>query len=128
MAGLFGLFGKKARYVEDIEANPSPQSEKKEAFFLESDDAKSLGNAEYMRTPIKIKRSFPKTVNSEGGEVVKEVSAMEVKKIQANGQPAPSAKTDSALSPANSTPVNGDRRSSDNSLDMFRQMAKDLKK
>ncbi|QUS59471.1 hypothetical protein [Synechocystis sp. PCC 7338] len=128
MAGLFGLFGKKARYVEDIEANPGAQPEKKEAFFLETDDAKSLGNAEYMRTPIKIKRSFPKTLNSQGGEVVKEVSAMEVKKIQANGQPASSAQTDSAPSPANTTPANDDRRSSDNSLDMFRQMAKDLKK
>ncbi|UAJ71656.1 hypothetical protein IQE94_10950 [Synechocystis sp. PCC 7339] len=128
MAGLFGLFGKKARYVEDIETNPSAQPEKKEAFFLETDDAKSLGNAEYMRTPIKIKRSFPKTLNSQGGEVVKEVSAMEVKKIQANGQAAPSTATDSAPYPTNSPPVNDDRRSSDNSLDMFRQMAKDLKK
>jgi hypothetical protein len=35
---------------------------------------------------------------------------------------------DSAPSQANSTPANNDRRSSDNSLDMFRQMAKDLKK
>ncbi|WP_228015070.1 hypothetical protein [Synechocystis salina] len=59
---------------------------------------------------------------------MKEVSAMEVKKIQANGQPAPSAQTDSAPSATNTTPVNDDRRSSDNSLDMFRQMAKDLKK
>lgn len=128
MAGLFGLFGKKAQYVEDIEANPSPQLEKKEAFFLESDDAKSLGNAEYMRTPIKIKRSFPKTLNSEGGEVVKEISALEIKRIQANGQAVPTEEKESTPSPTKATEVNSDRRSSDNSLDMFRQMAKDLKK
>ncbi|WP_228015069.1 hypothetical protein [Synechocystis salina] len=66
MAGLFGLFGKKARYVEDTETPPSAQPEKKEAFFLETDDAKSLGNAEYMRTPIKIKRSFPKPLIPKG--------------------------------------------------------------
>ncbi|AIE73812.1 MULTISPECIES: hypothetical protein [unclassified Synechocystis] len=128
MAGLFGLFGKKAQYVEDIASNPPAQPVKKEAFFLETDDAKSLGNAEYMRTPIKIKRSFPKTLNSQGAEVVKEISALEVRKIQANGQAIPSAKTESTPSPTTSNPVNGDRRSSDKGLDMFRQMAKDLKK
>ncbi|WLT37598.1 hypothetical protein NON20_17750 [Synechocystis sp. B12] len=36
MAGLFGLFGKKAQYVEDIEANPSPQPEKKRHFSLKA--------------------------------------------------------------------------------------------
>lgn len=127
MAGLFGLFGKKAKYIEEIDPNaPSEQPVKKEAFFLETDDAKSLGNAEYMRTPVKIKRSFAKIMGSKGAEIVKEVSAMESKKIQANGQPASTPKpTSSEVAP---TPENNDRRSGDNSLDMFRQMAKDLKK
>jgi hypothetical protein len=126
MAGLFGLFGKKAKYIEEIDPNAPKEGVKKEAFFLETDDAKSLGNAEYMRTPFKIKRSFPKIMGSEGAEIVREVSAMEAKKIQANGEPVSTPKPSSSeVAP---TPINNDRRSSDNSLDMFRKMAKDLKK
>lgn len=126
MAGLFGLFGRKAKYVEEIDPNAPREEVKKEAFFLETDDAKSLGNVEYMRTPFKIKRSFPKIMGSQGAEIVREVSAMEAKKLQANGEPASTPKPSS--SEVTSTPANNDRRSSDNSLDMFRQMAKDLKK
>ncbi len=126
MAGLFGLFGKKAKYVDEVDSNTSNESVKKEAFFLETDEAQSLGNAEYMRTPVKIKRSFPKIMGSKGKEIVTEVSAMETKKIQANGQPT---STPSSSSPEEApAPVKNERRSSDNSLDMFRKMAKDLKK
>lgn len=85
MVGLFGLFGKKVQYVEDIEVNFSFQLEKKEVFFFESDDVKSLGNVEYMWIFIKIKWSFFKIFNFQGGEVVKEIFVMEVKKIQVNG-------------------------------------------
>jgi len=127
MAGLFGLFGKRTKYVDEVDNTPQPKAEKKEAFFLETDDAQSLGNAEYMRTPLQIKRSFPKTLNSAGSEVIKEVSAMEIKKIQANGQPPKETTAPAAATPPVS-PVNNDRRSSDNNLDMFRQMAKDIKK
>ena len=127
MAGLFGLFGKKAKYVEEIDPNAPTETVKKEAFFLETDDAKSLGNAEYMRTPVQIKRSFPKTLNSQGAEVVKEVSAMEAKKIQANGEPSPAKQAPPTGPVSTPIPANDDRRSKDNSLDVFRKMAKELK-
>ncbi|MFM1842878.1 MAG: hypothetical protein RLZZ490_1616 [Cyanobacteriota bacterium] len=127
MAGLFGLFGKRTKYVDEVDNTPQPQAEKKEAFFLEADDAKSLGDVEYMRKPIQIKRSFPKTLNSGGAEVVKEISALEIKPVQANGQPQPSTSSITAAAPQPS-PVNNERRSSDNNLDMFRQMAKEIKK
>jgi hypothetical protein len=128
MAGLFGLFGKRTKYVDEVDKTPQPKPENKEAFFLETDDAQSLGNAEYMRTPIQIKRSFPKTLKSPGSEVVKEVSATEIKKVQANGQPVKEATTPAPAAASPVTPVSNDRRSSDNNLDMFRQMAKDIKK
>ncbi|MEY2984651.1 MAG: hypothetical protein RLZZ568_1268 [Cyanobacteriota bacterium] len=126
MAGLFGLFGKRTKYVDEVDNTPQPEPQKKEAFFLETDDAKSLGDVEYMRTPIEIKRSFPKTLNSAGSEVVKSISAMEIKKINANGQPQDDAKAATPTPPV--APVTQERRSSDNSLEMFRQMAKDIKK
>ena len=127
MAGLFGLFGKRTKYVDEVDNTPQPKAEKKEAFFLEADDAKSLGDVDYMRTPLQIKRSFPKTLNSDGSEVVKEISAMEIKKVQANGQPQPEVISTTPTAPP-VAPVNNERRSGDSNLDMFRQMAKDIKK
>jgi hypothetical protein len=54
MAGFFSnLFGRKNN------DNDQP----KEAFFLDSDDAKSLGDLDYMRTPNVIRRTFPKTAS-----------------------------------------------------------------
>lgn len=126
MAGLFGLFGKRTKYVDEVDTTPQPKPEKKEAFFLEADDAKSLGDAEYMRKPLQIKRSFPKTLTSEGSEVVKEVSAMEIKTVQDNGQPV--QQPIAASTPTPVAPANNERRSGDNNLDMFRQMAKEIKK
>lgn len=128
MAGLFGLFGKRTKYVDEVDPTPPPQPVKKEAFFLEADDAKSLGDAEFMRKPLQIKRSFPKTLNSNGAEVVKEISSLEIKTVQANGQVKNTPAAAAPSVPATTEPVNNDRRSSDNSLDMFRQMAKDIKK
>jgi hypothetical protein len=125
MAGLFGIFRAKTKYVDE----PDPVSskpEKKEAFFLEPDLAKSLGDAEFMRTPITTRRTFPKTINSNGSAIVQEVSSLE-KKQKKEGQIEP-------LSPVKSSektvtePIKSERRSDDNSLDKFRQMAKDLKK
>ena len=33
-----------------------------ESFFLEPDDAKTMGDLEYMRKPVKVKRTFAKSV------------------------------------------------------------------
>lgn len=125
MAGLFGLFGGRTKYVDEKDtAEPSP--EKKDAFFLEPDAAKSLGNSEFMRKPVTIKRSFPKTVNGSGGEVVQQVSSLEKVRLQENGQPAAPVKPTTTVE--NTAPVDNERRRQDSNLDMFRQMAKDLNK
>lgn len=126
MAGLFGLFGKKTKYVDEPNGEV-PQEEKKEAFFLKSDDAKSLGNAEFMRKPNTIRRTFPKRPGGKGAEIIQEISSMEKTRAGSNGvvskeSTAPKAESSPAAA------VNTERRRSDNSMDMFRQMARDIKK
>ncbi|ACK66812.1 conserved hypothetical protein [Rippkaea orientalis PCC 8801] len=122
---LFGLFGGKAQYVDEIDPNAPQQPEKKEAFFLEADDAKSLGNAEFMRKSYKIRRTFPKRPGGKGGEIVEEISSLKKSVASSVGS------TESVVSNPQSSPetvVKAERRASDNSMDMFRQMAKDIKK
>ena len=67
MAGFLGLFsGRKAKFVDQQDNTPvEPQN--KEAFFLDSDSAKTLGDTKFMRTPITIKRTF-----ANGGELVQD--------------------------------------------------------
>ena len=141
MAGLFGLFGNKTKYVGEADPTPEAPKESKEAFFLESDAAKSLGDAEYMRKPVRVRRTFPKTLYSDGAEVIREVSSMEANRVQSNGQPMPAPVK--ALAPVSQNPIAAsapapvsqptegektERRTNDNSLDMFRKMAKEIKK
>lgn len=116
MAGFFGLFGGRTKYVGEED----PVTETKEAFFLEPDAAKSLGDVEFMRKPITIKRSFPKTLKGKGTEVVQQVSALE--KIEVKGQGAP-VQPQSTKPPE---PPEPQRRTAANDLDPFRQMAKDI--
>ena len=74
MAGFFGLFGNKTKYVDEPMDLSAP--EPKEAFYLEPDDAKTLGDIDFMRTPITIRRTFPKTAsNKKGGESIKQISS-----------------------------------------------------
>lgn len=77
MAGfLGGLFGGKDKGPE----------QPKEAFFLDDDSAKSLGDIEYMRKPSTVRRTFPKSVSSpEKKEYVQETSAMDKAYVQSQG-------------------------------------------
>jgi hypothetical protein len=96
MAGFFGLFGSKTKYIDD----PTPDKEatqQGEAFYLSDDDAKSMGNMELMRKPIAKKRASENTVPPSTPSVSP--------KAETNGQ-----------------------RSVDSNMDVFRKMAKDLKK
>ena len=126
MAGLFGLFGNKTKLVD--EPDPvTPKAEKKEAFFLEPDQAQSLGDAEFMRTTITTRRTFPKTLSGKGAAIVQEVSSMSKKQTKEGEVPSISLNT-SSLPESPTEPVKNERRTGDDSLDMFRKMAKDLKK
>ncbi len=122
-----GLFGGKK------EPRQPQQPQQKGAFFLDADDAKSLGDIEFMRSSKVIKRTFArKKGQTEELESIRKVSAMDKVELREDGRPvnptpaAPSAPTPST--PA--TPEKFQRRtaSTDTNMDMFRNMAKDLRK
>lgn len=141
MAGLFGLFGGNK--------NKGPQS--KEAFFLSEDDAKSFGDIDFMRKEVVVRRTFAKKKGMEEEmESVKSISSSTSKKVgeavktttttysfntptpapavtPATSESAPAAASESAPAPAApQEPVV--RRAPDNSMDMFRNMAKKIRR
>ncbi|MGG6297483.1 hypothetical protein ACQ4M4_24065 [Leptolyngbya sp. AN02str] len=133
MAGFFGFLGKK-----NDQAAPTAKGEKVRAYFLDADDAKTYGNIDYMRTAKAVRRTFPKTIGN-GGEFEQtvQVSSMGVVKPgtpSMNGS-APSAPTfinsttSQPSAPATqSQDQTAERRRTDTSMDMFRNMAKDIRK
>ncbi|MBE9177081.1 hypothetical protein IQ268_00640 [Oculatella sp. LEGE 06141] len=119
---------------------PAAKLQKKAAaFFLEPDDAKTFGDIEYMRTTKSIRRTFPKLGNSsEAFETISQVSALQ----DGNGNLSeqlpviiesvePDLKAD--LSPSGSAQQQEQQkrpetRRADSSMDMFRSMAKEIRK
>lgn len=119
-----------------------------QAFFLEPDDAKTFGNIDYMRQPKVIKRTYAKKAGeTEEKEVSTQVSALSKSEIEETrgistssgsfSQPSSSGfgTTSSSFgTPSSSsfgTSSSNDtsrRRNSGGDMDMFRQMAKDVKK
>lgn len=131
IGALFGLFGGK-------KANNQPNPGKGEAFYLDSDSASSLGDVKFMRTPKSIKRSFPTAVgklNLVTGEVEDSISSMEKRKSAVapkSVSSTPAATSTSTSTPSSSTPTFkpttvAPRRSVDSGMDMFRNMARDIK-
>lgn len=141
MAGLFSFFGGKK--------NPGGLPQQKQgAYFLDADSAKTYGDIEYMRSSKVIKHKFPKTASNQAEfEEVETVSAMDKMKgnngmspatpVLENGSTAqwqPVAMNGSnstengSKSSANGFSENGDRRRTDSSMDMFRNMAKEIRK
>jgi hypothetical protein len=126
MAGLFGLFGGKKKKDQAQSRN------EKDSFFLNPDEAKSMGDIDYMRLSKKIRRTFPKTPGNQVTEIVKEVSSLKVssQSNQSKGVNTESTwvqpQTENRSQPeSESKPT---RRVNDTSMDLFRQMAKDIKK
>jgi hypothetical protein len=136
-----GLFGSKPK--GDVEEVVQP----KEAFYLPVDDAKTFGDIDYMRSSKRTRRTFPKQVVGEDNEFINEVSSTQKAKPAEKSafatspfNTAPltdfngSAKPPESSSPASSSPApstssgSTDRRRSDSSMDMFRNMARDIKK
>ena len=98
-----------------------------ESFFLDADDAKSLGDIDYMRTARKVKKSFPKTSAwGDAFETESEVSAST--KLNGNGQQE--TKTSAEMFQVYGEPKADStaRRKASSELDMFRKMAKDVRK
>lgn len=139
-AFIRGLFGSKAPLPGESEAKPAPaqkanrQPKESKEFFLDINEARTYGNLEYMQTSKKVKRTFPKTADQpEEMELVQEVSAMD-RIVEGQSKPASSAMPiaetkETQPSPTTSTSNEAaERRRTDTSMDMFRNMAKQIRK
>ena len=136
MARFFGLFGSKTKYVDEAEPEDNRAAapdQKTEDFFLSSDDAKTLGNVDFMRQSKTIKKTFPKTKGNPNTELVQQVSSMEKVKVAGNQAftdtpaPTPTPKSETGQT-AEVAKASTERRRTNSSMDMFRNMARELKK
>lgn len=124
--GLFG--GKKVKPLQPKESGGS-------SYFLDADEAKSFGDLDYMRTVKSVRRTFPKGVKEQN----QSVSAMKVQdnstfgQPQSESQPSPSALSSQPIAPtfgntSSMTSSSSDRRKTDTNMDMFRDMAKQVRR
>ena len=131
--GLFeAIFGKSV---------PKDDTQPKQAYFLSDDDAKSFGDIEYMRSVKTVRRTFAKKKGqTEHMESIKQISATSASDMDSNGSATPSflqevptassnGATASAPTPSASvTPQPRRKPASSNDMDMFRNMAKNIRK
>ncbi|MBD2230956.1 hypothetical protein [Phormidium tenue] len=133
-----GLFSGKAKNPGEadrpVRQKPAPQQPTIKqvggAYFLNEDDAKSYGNIEYMRSSKTVRRTFAKkrgeTVEKES---IRQISALEAKRLQEQGLAVEKiAPSEVSIQPAVKKDASAERRKVDTNLDMFRKMAKDMKK
>ncbi|MEB3355739.1 MAG: hypothetical protein VKK04_03270 [Synechococcales bacterium] len=123
--GLFGTRKKAEQF--DEEAQPQKQGG---AYFLTPDDARTFGDIDYMRTAKQVKRTFPK-----GNPRVRDVSALSDLDASGNSPAAPASQPMTPPTSESKAPEKkyefdavAQRRKTDTSMDMFRNMAKDIRK
>ncbi|NES88319.1 MULTISPECIES: hypothetical protein [Okeania] len=121
IGAFFGLFG-----------GNKDDNQPKEAFFLDADSASSLGDVNFMRKSIAVKRSYPKAagkINLIEGETEKSASSMQVKETIGETKTASYASS-ASISSSSTTPTTVKPRSISNSnseID-FTSMARNIKK
>jgi len=137
MGFLSDLFGLKSKYVDEEtdEAEQAAEAQKRRSYFLEPDDAKTFGDINYMRSPKSVKKRFAKKKDNLGEGLEQEVETSAFgqvirsnKQISATPEPLPAPQNQPVSQPQ---PNRFERRradSSDSSMDMFRKMARDMKK
>ena len=137
MGFLSNLFGLKSKYVDEEtdEAEQAAEAQKRQAYFLEPDDAKTFGNINYMRSPTSVKKRFAKKKDDTGEVLEQEVETSAFgqvirsnKQISTTPEPVP---TPEKQPTKESQPSSFERRragANDSNMDMFRQMARDMKK
>jgi hypothetical protein len=127
---LGGLFSSKKSTPEpESEAEPRwtyQPTEDANSYFLDADSSKSFGNIDYMRTAKTVKKTFPKMGGSaEGAEVVEVTSSLsKTEGISGSFTPGPKE----AAPEIKPSKDSSDRNRRDTGMDMFRKMAKDIKK
>lgn len=118
-------------------STPKDDSKSKQAFYLNDDDAKTFGNINYMRSNKTVRRTFAKKKGQEHLESIRQISALKsaaanndgvfsplVQEIVDNGGSTSSAAPDMGV-PKSERPR---RKLGSNDMDMFRNMAKDIRK
>lgn len=135
------LFRSKPAVDETVEVKPEPKptpnpkpaprpsapAQNGSAYFLDNDSAKTFGNLEYMRSSKSVRRTFSKKKIGEDNASIRTISAMEASK----GAIAPANLGNTTISQTNSaagTEKVTERRKADSSMDMFRNMAREIKK
>ncbi len=124
---------------------PKDDTATKQAFYLNDDDAKSFGNIEYMRSSKTVRRTFAKKKGqAEHMESVRQISSTAAKNLDTNSNssgpsqaaatfssystPASTADAGSSSATSASTPQTARRKPKSSDMDMFRNMAKDIRK
>jgi hypothetical protein len=124
--GLGGLFGSRKNEPDFVPA-PEPAryvapEEDANSYFLDADSAKTFGDIDYMRTSKAVRKTFPKVLGAkEGAEMFESTSSMD----KADSMPQVAKSEASEIKPSQES---SDRRRRDTSMDMFRNMAKDIKR
>ncbi|WP_421659112.1 hypothetical protein [Leptothermofonsia sp. ETS-13] len=123
--GLFGA-GKPTEQSSQFPVATPQSSQNSQPYFLEADDARTLGNVNYMRTAKVVKRTFPKTADSkEEMEVMVEISSLTKRDVSLN-KALDTVNDSQSLTPR--VDEAAERRRADTSMDMFRDMARNIKK
>ncbi|WP_071518693.1 hypothetical protein [Geitlerinema sp. PCC 9228] len=135
-----GLFGSKKSNNGD-RAPKKRTNRSSGTYYLDPDDAKTMGNMDYMRTPRKIRKTFAKKADQAdaNNERVEYISSMGRSTGETAMPESSEESTETNNTNNNSTSSfqpqpqfnNNDvsqRRSSDSNMDMFRNMARDIKK
>lgn len=101
-------------------------------FFLNPDDAQTLGDINYMRKSVRVRHTFPKSLkNPNGFEVVKEVSSSSDQFVN---NPNENRSENSFSQSNNNTNITfgsqpqSSSKPSGTSMDMFRNMARNIGK
>ena len=117
---------------------PKDDTQSKQAFYLNDDDAKTFGDIEYMRSSKTVRRTFAKKKGqTEELESVRQISALKAaaadnegvfsplaQEVASENGAAPSTAPDMGV-PKSERPR---RKPGSNDMDMFRNMAKDIRK
>jgi hypothetical protein len=100
-----------------------------ESFFLDPDEAKSMGDIDYMRTARKVRKTFPST-KAWGNAFEQEVEVSATEMVNGNGRLNGQNMVPSELFQASEEVKDTGtvRRRAATDLDMFRKMAKDIRK
>lgn len=117
-----GLFGSKSK-KEDGEAKAKKDTN---AYYLDSDSSKTFGDIDYMRTAKAVTKSYP----NGRGEVTEVISSMDKKIVEMEEEIKEETKkqTELKIEPQAQFRKPDGVSSASTNMDMFRKMAKEIKK